>query len=142
MVVVKDHAMFARECFIAILLLLCIALDKTWQLFLIYPDVCRYFNDQLRRLSWRYSSTGVRMYDCFIIYVDIYIYIYICVCVCVPLQKFDTTFDLARQAAPETPKGDLIVRKKTGHGKGSDKLSEDIYQLYQYIEGDMTGSNH
>ena len=45
-------------------------------------------------------------------------------------------YDLAKQTVPNTPQGDLIRRKNSGLSKAKDKLADDIYMLYQYIEGD------
>ena len=45
-------------------------------------------------------------------------------------------YDLAKQTVPNTPQGDLIRRKNAGLSKAKDKLADDIYMLYEYIEGD------
>ena len=45
-------------------------------------------------------------------------------------------YDLAKQTVPNTPLGDLIRRKNAGLNEAKDKLADDIYMLYQYIEGD------
>ena len=50
-------------------------------------------------------------------------------------------FDLALETIPDTPRGNLIVRKDTqGHGglPASDKLADDIFNLVQYHSGDSS----
>ena len=48
---------------------------------------------------------------------------------------------MAQEQFPETPQGVLMTRQDTSSRGGStieDKLADDIFQLYQYIEGDST----
>ena len=48
---------------------------------------------------------------------------------------------VCKEDVPHTPIGDLVVRKDTSHSNGqtdTEKLCDDIYNLYQYIEGDNT----
>lgn len=50
-------------------------------------------------------------------------------------------YDLSLKERPNTPRGHLIVRKDTRNIGGKTietKLSEDIFTIYQYIEGDLS----
>ena len=50
-------------------------------------------------------------------------------------------YSVAQEQFPETPQGVLMTRQDTSSRGGStveDKLADDIFQLYQYIEGDST----
>jgi hypothetical protein len=48
---------------------------------------------------------------------------------------------ISNSNVPDTPDGQLVVRKDTSNSNGctdAEKLCEDIYNLYQYIEGDSS----
>jgi hypothetical protein len=48
---------------------------------------------------------------------------------------------VCKEDVPNTPLGELVIRKDTSQSNGStdtQKLCEDIYNLYQYVEGDTS----
>lgn len=49
-------------------------------------------------------------------------------------------YEVALDRRPDTPKGQLVKRNNSGQCKAIDKLLEDIYTLFHYIEGNVQTS--